>query len=67
LNMAASFADRIAVLHQGRLIADGPTVDVLRPELIELAFGIAVEVIKHPTNGTPLVLLCSNPRSAFAS
>jgi iron complex transport system ATP-binding protein len=66
LNMAASFADRIAVLHQGRLIADGPTVDVLQPELIELAFGIAVEVIKHPTNGTPLVILCSNPRSAFA-
>jgi len=66
LNMAASFADRIAVLHQGRLIADGPTVDVLQPELIELAFGIAVEVIKHPTNGTPLVLLCSNPSSAFA-
>jgi len=66
LNMAAAFADRIAVLHQGRLIADGPTVDVLRPELIELAFGIAVEVIKHPINGTPLVIMCSNPSSAFA-
>ncbi len=56
LNLAATFADRIAVLHQGRLIAVGPTVDVLRPELIELAFGIAVEVIKHPSNGTPLVV-----------
>ena len=64
LNMAAMFADRIAILHQGRLIAIGSLTEVLRPELIQRAFGIEVEVIKHPVNGTPLVVTLNRPAAS---
>jgi iron complex transport system ATP-binding protein len=44
LNLAANFADRIVVLHHGRVAADAAPGDVLAPELIRDIFGVASEV-----------------------
>ena len=56
LNMAAMFADRVAMLHDGKLIAIGEAENVLTSELIRQAFGVEVSVVKHPTLGTPLII-----------
>ena len=56
LNLAAQHADRIAVLHRGRLVAVGPPPDVLTSDVIGLAFDVAVLVTEHPCAACPLVV-----------
>lgn len=56
LNMAAMFADRVAILHDGKLLAIGKVEEVLTCDRIRQAFGVDVSVVKHPTLGTPLVI-----------
>ncbi|MFC9360030.1 heme ABC transporter ATP-binding protein [Rhodococcus sp. NPDC057014] len=56
LALAAAYADRIVVLEQGRIAADGPPGDVLSEELLTRVYGHPVEVIAHPVTGATLVL-----------
>ncbi len=42
LNLAAAFAPRVAVLADGRIVADGPPRDVLTPNFVERVFGVPV-------------------------
>ena len=56
LTLAAAFADRLALLHEGRIVADGAPVAVLQPALIERVYGTAVRVIPHPETGRPVVV-----------
>ena len=48
LNLAALYADRIAVLHQGRLVTVGTPGQVLNSELIRQIFNYPVTVGAHP-------------------
>lgn len=48
INLAALYADRIAVLHQGRLVAAGPPCQVLNRELIQEIFNYPVTISTHP-------------------
>jgi iron complex transport system ATP-binding protein len=57
LNLALSFADRLLVLQEGRLIADGLGAEVLSPELLRRLFGASAELFHHPRTGRPIVLL----------
>lgn len=65
LNLAAQHADRIAVLRQGRLLAEGPPATVLTPNVVEQAFDVAVLVTDHPCAACPLVVPV--PESLHAS
>ena len=56
LNLAAAWADRILILHDGEIIADGAPDEVFRQETLDLALGSGVEVIAHPGTGEPRVL-----------
>ncbi|KNB52861.1 heme ABC transporter ATP-binding protein [Streptomyces caatingaensis] len=56
LGLAGAYADRVAVLHEGRIAADGPPSAVFEAEMIGRVYGQPVEVIKHPATGEPLVL-----------
>jgi iron complex transport system ATP-binding protein len=56
LNLAAAYADRVAVVAGGRLRACGPPGEVLTSELLSEVYHRAVEVMTHPRSGTPLVL-----------
>ncbi len=56
LALAAAHAHRIAVVHQGRLVAVGPPRDVLLPEVLTEVYRHDIEVIAHPRTGDLLVL-----------
>lgn len=56
LNLAAQYADRVAVLQHGRLLAVDHPRAVLEPVLIEQAFGLPVQVIPHPVLDCPLIV-----------
>lgn len=56
LNLAAAYADRVAVVADGRLRACGPPAEVLTAELLTDVYQREVEVMAHPRTGSPLVL-----------
>ena len=56
LNLAARYADRVALLVSGEIKAVGTPRQVLTPELISLAYHLSVQVIPHPFADVPLVL-----------
>ena len=51
LNLAARYARRVVVLHEGRISAAGPPSVALRPEEIQAAFGAEVELYVSPRTG----------------
>ncbi|WP_267245297.1 heme ABC transporter ATP-binding protein [Streptomyces sp. PR69] len=56
LGLAAAYADRVAVLHEGVIAACGPPSGVFGPELLSRVYRQPVEVVPHPRTGVPLVL-----------
>src|SRR5574341_338955 len=56
LNLAARYADEAALMVAGELKAIGKPEQVLRPEVIEAAYCLPVQVVKHPFLDVPLVL-----------
>ncbi len=61
LNLAAGYTDRIVMLEQGRVAADGTPDEVLTRAHIERVYQQAVVVLRHPERDVPLVVV-SNPR-----
>jgi iron complex transport system ATP-binding protein len=56
LNLAARYADRVALMVEGVIKASGTPREVLTPELISEAYCLPVQVIQHPFMDVPLVL-----------
>ncbi|HEY0259352.1 MAG TPA: ABC transporter ATP-binding protein [Lacisediminihabitans sp.] len=56
LSLAARFSDRLVVLGDGRVLADGAPWDVLTPPVLRHAFDLDAMVISDPATGTPLVV-----------
>jgi iron complex transport system ATP-binding protein len=56
-NLAALWFDRVLLLHEGRIAADGVPDEVLTPGNLERVFGCAVRVLAHPSAGVPVVVL----------
>jgi iron complex transport system ATP-binding protein len=59
LNLAAQYADRMALLRGGEIISIGTPTSVLTPENIKKAFGIDVDVKRHDVTSsiyvTPII------------
>jgi iron complex transport system ATP-binding protein len=55
LALAAGFANRVAILEEGRILADGPPGETLQPDVIRRAFGIEAEILTDSA-GTPVVV-----------
>lgn len=51
LDQAAAVGDRIVLLHEGRVIAEGLPEDVLTPRRLSDTYGIRVEVDTDPVTG----------------
>lgn len=56
LNLAARYADRVALMVAGKITALGSPREVLTPELISHAYCLPVDVVENPLSGGPLVL-----------
>ncbi|MFD3543448.1 heme ABC transporter ATP-binding protein [Streptomyces sp. NPDC058662] len=56
LGLAAAYADRVAVLHDGRIAAAGAPAEVFEDELLSRVYRQPVEVLPHPRTGAPLVV-----------
>lgn len=57
LNLAALWADRILLLHDGRIVSEGTPIDVLQRETLSRWYGADVQVGPHPGAPTPHVFL----------
>lgn len=64
LNLAALYADRLALLSEGQLVAVGRPAEVLTPERLSQVYGVSVVVTRHPVSGTPLVMPVANGTSS---
>ncbi len=53
LEVAASHAERIVMLHRGRVAADGSATEVLTADRIARVFDVKVEVFHDPVTGSP--------------
>jgi ABC-type sugar transport system ATPase subunit len=63
LQLAALYCDRVILLDQGQVVAQGSPEDVFTPSLLLATFGQPVAVAAHPTHGVPMVWLAPNGRA----
>ena len=56
MNLAARYADRVALLQEGEMKTSGTPRQVLTAELISSAYHLPVQVVPHPFADAPLVL-----------
>lgn len=63
LNLAAAFADHVVMMREGRIVAEGTGMDVIRPEELQQVFELRSDVIADPLTGRPVCL----PRSPEAA
>jgi len=57
LNLAALYFDRLVLLKEGRIFADGPPSEVLTEETIREVFSTSVLVTQHPSMKTPYIVI----------
>ncbi len=57
LNLAAKCADQMVFMNCGHCTAVGTVTELLTPELIKKVFSVDAEVITHPVQGTPMVVV----------
>jgi len=57
LNLAALWADRILLLHSGRIVSQGAPETVLQADALARWYGAQVHVGRHPAHAAPQVFL----------
>lgn len=57
LNLAALWADRLVMLHQGEIVAQGSARQVLQAPTLSRWYGAEVHIGQHPGSPTPQVFL----------
>lgn len=56
LNLAARYSDRLVVMRDGAMLAEGSPAEVITPTVLQEAFGLRAQVISDPTGAGPLVV-----------
>ncbi|MEE4963866.1 Fe(3+) dicitrate ABC transporter ATP-binding protein FecE [Pseudomonas alliivorans] len=57
INQACRYADHLAVMQAGRLVASGASGDVLNAELVCRVFDVQVQIMQEPVAGTPMCIV----------
>ncbi|MEE4708273.1 Fe(3+) dicitrate ABC transporter ATP-binding protein FecE [Pseudomonas alliivorans] len=57
INQACRYADHLAVMQAGRLVASGAPGDVLKAELVCQVFDVQVQIMQEPVAGTPMCIV----------
>jgi iron complex transport system ATP-binding protein len=55
LNLVSFYADKVALIVNGKLRALGSPAEVIRAEYISAAYRTPVEVVPHPVTGAPII------------
>ena len=55
LTLASRFCDRILMLDQGKLVADGPPLEIMTPERLAEVYGVDAAVLDHPQAGLSIL------------
>lgn len=63
INQACRYADHLAVMQGGRLVADGAPGAVMGVELMREVFEVQVRIISEPVSGTPMCVVEKSTRS----
>ncbi len=66
LNLAAMYFDKIILLDQGRIVSTGSPAEVFSEERLRHVFQTGLRVERHPTLGTPNIVLVPGPSQAPA-
>jgi iron complex transport system ATP-binding protein len=61
LNQALRFADQVAVLSGGRIVASGAPATVLRPDLLREVYGVEAR-LERCSRGIPFLAVDSSTR-----
>ncbi len=56
LNQAARYSQRLIVLDEGAIVADGPPADVLTKQLLAEVFKVQANIVIDPASGSPVCL-----------
>ena len=56
INLAARFCPRLVLLKRGRILADGPTAEVFRAEILSEVYDTPLRVLLDPETGSGLAL-----------
>lgn len=60
INLASAYADRIALMRDGEVVAVDSPQAVINVPLLEEVFGIELTVLEHPVYKTPFVVPMTN-------
>ncbi|MFC5475134.1 ATP-binding cassette domain-containing protein [Paraherbaspirillum soli] len=63
-NLAARYADQIAWLADGDLLAQGSPATTMTPDLVQACLGIKVEVVRQPGR-PPFAMPCPSPSDVY--
>lgn len=64
LGLAAAFADRVCLLENGRVVAEGPPAEVFDADVLSAVYRHRLEVLTHPVNGTLIILPVRSTRGS---
>ncbi|HXI02357.1 MAG TPA: ABC transporter ATP-binding protein, partial [Candidatus Saccharimonadales bacterium] len=56
INLAARFCPRLVLLKHGRVVADGPTAEVFRADLLSEIYETPLRILRDPETGARLAL-----------
>ncbi len=65
LNLASLYFDRLVLLKEGRILADGKPEDVITEETLRSVFSATVMVERHPMTGAPHVVVAPGEDSVL--
>jgi len=55
INLAVQFCERIIILKEGAIVADGLTRNILQKEILQYTYDVLVQILPNPANGLPLI------------
>lgn len=56
LNLASRYADRLLLMQEGKIVADGAPASTLTARNLHQLYGVGPELWLHPTHGRPVVI-----------
>lgn len=62
INQACRYADHLAVMHAGKLVANGAPSAVISAELVRQVFDVQVKILREPVAGTPMCVVEKSTR-----